>query len=107
MDLNKSLQNYYFSIQMDDFKISIVNTKPCPRLKPGSKSQKMILQRPFNFEKYESTMSIIEKIDVKLKSSNAESIYNPQSAHKGNILIIIINNLSKKGLTNYILDFRN
>ena len=67
MDLNKSLQKYYFSIQMDDFKISIANTKPCPRLKPGSKSQKMILQRPFNFEKYELTMSSIEKIDVKLK----------------------------------------
>jgi hypothetical protein len=27
----------------------------------------MILQRPFNFEKYELTMSSIEKIDVKLK----------------------------------------
>ena len=34
---------------------------------PGSKSQKMILQRPFNFEKYELTMSSIEKIDIKLK----------------------------------------
>ena len=72
MDLNKSLQNYYFMIQMDDFKNSIANTKPCPRLKPGSKSQKMILQRPFNFEKYESLMSSIENIDVKLKLSNAE-----------------------------------
>jgi hypothetical protein len=46
MDLNKSLQNYYFMIQTDDFKNSIANTKPCPRLKTGSKSQKMILQRP-------------------------------------------------------------
>ena len=65
MDLNKSLQNYYFMIQTDDFKNSIANTKPCPRLKPGSKSQKMILQRPFNFEKYELLMSSIEKVDVK------------------------------------------
>jgi hypothetical protein len=63
MDLNKSLQNYYFTIQTDDFKSSIANTKPCPRLKPGSKSQKMILQRPFNFEKYESLMSSIENIE--------------------------------------------
>ena len=89
MDLNKSLQNLSFAIQMDDFKVSIANKKPCPRLKPSSKSQKTISQRPFNFEKYEILMSSMEKIDVKLKLSYVESIYNPQSAHKGNILIIL------------------
>jgi hypothetical protein len=40
MGLDKSLQNYYFMIQTDDFKNSIANTTPCPRLKPGSKSQR-------------------------------------------------------------------
>jgi hypothetical protein len=47
MDPNKSLRKYYFAIQTDDFKMSIANKKPCPRLKPGSKSQIMILTRPF------------------------------------------------------------
>ena len=61
-----------------------------PRLKPGSKSQKMILPRPFNFEKYESAMSVHEKIDVKLKLSNAESIYYPQSAHKGKKILFYL-----------------
>ena len=74
-------ENYTFLILMVDFKSSVSNTKPCPRLKPGSKSQKSILQRPFNFEKYELAMSSFEKIDVKLKLSNAESVYNPKSAH--------------------------
>ena len=76
-------ENYTFLILMVDFKSSVSNTKPCPRLKPGSKSQKMILPRPFNFEKYETALSVHEKIDVQLKLTNAESIYNPQSAHKG------------------------
>ena len=70
MDRNKSLENYYFSIQMDDFKISIASKNLARDLLPGSKSQKMILQRPFNFEKYELTISSIEKIDVRLKLSN-------------------------------------
>ena len=55
-------ENYTFLILMVDFKSSVSNTKPCPRLKPGSKSQKSILQRPFNFEKYELAMSSFEKI---------------------------------------------
>jgi hypothetical protein len=50
---------------MDDFKISIA--KDFLEIKRGLKSQKMILQRSFNFEKYKLTMSSIEKIDVKLK----------------------------------------
>ena len=39
MDPNNSLQNYYFSVQTDDFKIS--NAKTFPEIKPGSKSQKL------------------------------------------------------------------
>ena len=58
MDPNNSLQNYYFPVQTDDFKIS--NAKTFLEIKPGSKSQKTILQRPFNFEKYELT----KKVDV-------------------------------------------
>ena len=41
-----------------------VMLKPFPRLKPGSKSKKIISQRPFNLEKYELTMRSIKKIDV-------------------------------------------
>ena len=90
MELSNSFLNYSLPIQIDDFKISVANAKPCPRLKPGSKSQKMILPRPFNFEKYETAMSVHEKIDVKLKLSNAESIYNPQSAHKGKKILFYL-----------------
>ena len=77
MDSKICFQNYTFPIIMVEFKISVSNKKPFPLLNPGSKSQKCLLQRPFNFEKDELAMSSIEKINVNLKLTNAESFYNP------------------------------
>ena len=61
MDPNNSLQNFYFSIQMHDFKIS--NAKTFPEIKAWLEISKNYF-RPFNFEKYELTMRSIEKVDV-------------------------------------------
>ena len=68
---------------MGDFKTTINNVKPYPGLKADSKSQKVVIFRPIpNLDRYESAMAVSEQTDVKLKLYG-DSIYNPQSAHKG------------------------
>ncbi len=65
MDPKKVCKNIFFRSKYTILKP--VLQKPFPRLKSGSKSQKIILQPPFNFEKYKLKMTSIEKIDVKFK----------------------------------------